>query len=658
MSRTLRTAIAGGVLALGALLALPVSASAHALAQSSVPAAGSTVGSPPSQVSVTFGETPDPRLSALQVLGASGQSFTAGPTHPASGDALTLVVAVKPLPKGVYTVSWRTVSTVDGHFAAGSFAFGVQVSPQGAAATATSSSGAGPPPSALAVAARWCLFAGLVALIGAAVVAGFVVRRVSPRLLWLAAAAWVLVAFGTYGVTEAQRAAAGVSWSDVFSTSLGRQLTGRALPAFVAGVDLLLAWRLRRAEVRRWAVVGAGIVAAAAMWAEATSTHAAGQAPTGVNLVLQWLHLVGVGVWIGGLTALLLSLHLVGGAERAAAVRRMSTAAAVALLVVVGTGVVRSVVEVQSWYALGATAFGRLVILKLVLVVVLALLGAVNRWGNVPRAAATVRGLRAVASTEVVVGAAAMLVAAALVNVAPPVSSGQAAAMPAITASGADAGTTVKVQLTASPGTAGFNRFTVRATDYDTGQAVKADGVQLRFSFPARSDVGQSSLDLKAQADGSFSGSGGNVSLDGTWDVDVLVERGAASAEVPLTLHTRTVPPAITVRKGGGGIPTLYTATLVDGRSVQVYLDPDRPGPLIFHATFFDAQGKELPVTTCSITLTPPGGKAAPLTVQMLEPGHFVANVTLGRGRQHVAVSGSTANGESLAVALDVEAGQ
>src|SRR5581483_4628137 len=211
----------------------------------------------------------------------------------------------------------------------------------------------------------------------------------------------------------------------------------------------------------------------------------------------------------------------------------------------------------------------------------LALLGAANRWGNVPRAARAVRGLRVVASTEVVVGAAALLVAAALVNVSPPSSVGQAAPPPQITASGSDAGTTVKVQLSASPGTAGFNRFTVRVTGYDSGQPIDAQSVQLRFSFPARSDVGASSLDLRPQGDGSFTGSGGNLSLDGTWDVDVLVENGAQSTEVPLTLHTRTVPPTISVRRGGQGIPTLYTATLADGRSVQVYLDPDRPGPLI-----------------------------------------------------------------------------
>jgi hypothetical protein len=277
----------------------------------------------------------------------------------------------------------------------------------------------------------------------------------------------------------------------------------------------------------------------------------------------------------------------------------------------------------------------------------------------VPRASQVVRGLRRVASTEVVVGAAALLVAAALVNLSPPVSAASPAPPAQVVASGSDAGTTVKVQLAASPGTAGFDRFTVKVADYDTGQPVSADGVQLRFSFPSRSDVGGSSLDLKRQPDGSFSGSGANLSLAGTWQVTVLVERGAQSAEVQLQLTTRVPPPTVEVRKGGAGIPTLYTVHLGDGRSVQVYLDPNRPGTLIFHSTFFDAKGTELPVTTCTITMTPPGGKPVQLPVQMLEPGHFVVNnLSLGGGRYHFDISGSTASGDSISASLDVVAGQ
>jgi copper transport protein len=663
MHRRLRAAIGATVLAWGVALAMPHPASAHALAQSSVPADGSSVQQPPSVVSITFGETPDPRLSTIAVLASSGESVDAGPAHPAPGDSLTLQQPVKPLARGVYTVTWRTVSTVDGHYAAGTLSFGVGVSPDAVVAAAPpSSAGSTPPPSALAVAGRWSLFAGLVVLLGAALVSAVVVRGAPRPLLRLAAAGWVLAVFGTYAVAEAQRSAAGASWADVFATSLGHQLVERIIPAAIAGVAVLCAvlWRgasVRAVLVRRVALVVAGLAAAGGMWVDAASSHAGGQSPAAFNLLMQWLHVVAVGVWIGGLAALLLCLRGLEREHRLRVVRRMSAAAAAALLLVVVTGIVRSVVEVQSWYALGATPFGRLVILKLALVAVLALLGALNRWRHVPRVVRGLRGLRVVGSTEVLIGAAALLVAAALVNVSPPASAAPPPTPSQVVASGSDAGTTVKLQLTATPGSVGFNRFTARVVDYDTGQPVPADGVQLRFTLPSRSDVGTSTLDLKPAADGTYTGSGANLSLAGSWQVTALVVHGAQSVEVPLQVTPRIPPPRVEVRQGGGGIPTLSIVHLGDGRSVQVYLDPDRPGPLTFHSTFFDAKGTELPVTTCTITMTPPGGSATPLTLRMLEPGHFVADVTMHTGRYHFEMNGSTASGESIAAGLDVSAG-
>ncbi len=116
-------------LVLGAALALPQAVAAHALLQSSVPAAGSTLAASPSAVTITFGEQPDARLSSIKVLDSSGRNVASGPSTAVPGAPLQLTVPLPSLPDGVYTVSWRTVSAVDGHVAAGSFAFGVGVGP-------------------------------------------------------------------------------------------------------------------------------------------------------------------------------------------------------------------------------------------------------------------------------------------------------------------------------------------------------------------------------------------------------------------------------------------------------------------------------------------------------------------------------------------------
>jgi len=80
-----------------------------------------------------------------------------------------LRVALPRLADGVYTVSWRTVSKVDGHVTGGSFAFGIGVQPSSDAAQAAKdgSPSAGSAPSPAAVAGLWLLYWGL-ALLAAA----------------------------------------------------------------------------------------------------------------------------------------------------------------------------------------------------------------------------------------------------------------------------------------------------------------------------------------------------------------------------------------------------------------------------------------------------------------------------------------------------------
>jgi copper transport protein len=640
----------------GAAVVLPLPVSAHALAQSSDPADGSTVEQSPTAITITFGETPDPKLSTITVLDTSGRSFDSGPTEVVPGNAAELRVAVKPLQRGVYTVSWRTVSTVDGHFATGAFAFGVGVAAQAGAGQGATVPGT-PPPSALAVAGRWLLFAGLVLLLGAAFASLVVFREPPASTVPLLVVGWLLAAAGTFAVAEAQREGAGASWSDVFATSLGHTLVTRIVPAAIAGVGVAGVRFLRAAAVRG-ALVVVGLAAAGAMWVDAAASHAGGEWPEAFNLLMQWLHIVAVGVWIGGLAALLVGLRGMASLAKASAARRLSASAAGAIVVVAATGIARSVIEVESWSNLATTAFGKLVILKLGLMLVLATLGAVNRFRNVPAAARALGGLRRVGAAEVVAGATAVLVAAALVNVAPPVSSAQASGgtVQSLVVTGSDDATTVRVRLEITPGMPGFNRFVAQVTDYDTGAAVTASSVQLTFRFPARSGLGASSLALARQSDGRYAGRGANLSIDGTWQVVVLVERGAQSTEVPMQVTTRSLPQRIDISRVAGE-PTLYTIHLSQGGTVQVYIDPNKPGPVEFHSTFFDAAGNELPVTSATITMTPPTGSTRTLPIRQLEPGHYVADATLGTGSYRFDITGTMSTGQTIATHISIAAG-
>jgi methionine-rich copper-binding protein CopC len=106
-----RAAVRSVVLAAFALVILAGVAFAHALPQSSDPSPGASLAQAPTQVSIVFGERPDLKLSSINVLDTTGAPVTSGPTAVAPRNEEELVVPLKPLPAGVYTVAWRSMAT-------------------------------------------------------------------------------------------------------------------------------------------------------------------------------------------------------------------------------------------------------------------------------------------------------------------------------------------------------------------------------------------------------------------------------------------------------------------------------------------------------------------------------------------------------------------
>jgi copper transport protein len=646
--------------AVSVALLLPMTAAAHALPQSATPPEGAEVQTAPAVVEITFGEAPDPGLSSISVVDSSGKNVDAGATTVVASHPLELETRLKPLGDGVYTVTWRTVSEVDGHLATGAYAFGVGVSATSASASA-SKAVVSPPPSMLAVAGRWLLFIGLMGIVGVASTCLFALRdvpRFAPRAL---GAMLVLATLGAAAIIEAERDAAGVAWAALFTTSLGSTVLERLIALVVTALGVVVAWRAGTSTRRAGAAL-AGIGAAASMWVDVAASHAGAQAPVAANLLIQWAHVLASGMWIGGLPALLLAIRGAPSEMKAVAVRRFSTLAGIAIVAVALTGTFRAVIEIGSIGQLFGTAFGVLVLIKVALFVILAGLGAVNRFGNVPRSSTVLRGLRRMASTEVVVGAAAVLIAATLVNVAPPLASASAATTAQasrLVATGSDFATTVKVRLVMSPGSSGFNNFSLRVSNYDTGATVTASSVQLEFTQPLRPQLGQSTLTLTRHSDGSYAARGGNLSIAGVWEIKVIIANGGSSTEVHLQVTTITPAPIITVTRFSG-LPTLYSIHLQNGWIAQVYLDPDRAGAGEFLVTSFANvnETEELPMESSTVGMTIPGRTPTLLVSRRLDPvGHFVSDATVPAGATRFDIIGMTKSGAAIATYIVITVG-
>jgi putative copper export protein len=373
-------------------------------------------------------------------------------------------------------------------------------------------------------------------------VGAFVLSAPPPRTARLLAACWALAALGTAAVVEAGRREAGVGPGRFLHSSLGWAALERTVPLAVALAAIAAAGRTG-GRPRRAMIALAGAAAAGAMLADAELSHAAAGSQAVLNVAAQWVHTAAAGLWLGGLAALLVALRL-PGTETARAVRRFSAVAGIALVAVVGTGTARAVVEVGAWDRLLSTGFGQLVVLKVGLVLVLGALGAANRYRSVPLLGSSLKGLRRIGGAELVVGAGAIMAAAALVNLSPPASGAAMHPGAGLAASGSDYGTTLRLRLEVSPGRPGVNRFVARLSDYDTGAQVRAEGVRLRFAMPGRAALGDSTLTLTRSRDGSYAGAGANLALAGSWRISALVLRGVDSVEVPLRVRTGPVRPA------------------------------------------------------------------------------------------------------------------
>ncbi len=644
--------------ALVGALVLAGSAAAHALPQSSSPSPGQVLQTAPKTITITFGERPDPALSSIDVLDAHGASVAAGPASASSTDPLTLQVAVTPLPAGVYTVSWRTVSAVDGHRATGSFSFGVGVAPSAASGASTVSAG----PSPAAIIARWLLYLGLIGSLGAAVFAASI-GEVRPTILRpLLLISWLVAAFGTVAVIVVGLVEAGVGPGEVLGTSFWPEIVERTVPLVVAGIATLVAVRSERPSRAALAIIA--FAAAGAMLADVLGSHAAAGSTPGLDVIVQTLHILAVGLWIGGLACLLLVIRR-RPADEASAITaaRFSRLATIGIAVVAITGLLRAISEIGTLDALVSTDFGRLVLAKTALLGVIAGLGAINRFRNVPAARRSLTGLRRVGSVEVLVAATVVLLAATLVNVAPPAAASAGGPSPSpsptpppLVLDGADFATTVRLRLEVAPGLTGVNTFRATVTDFDTGQPIAADGVTLRFALPERPDVGGSRLDLPSIGDGVFSATGANLSIDGVWSVTAVVARGSDSVEVPLTIPILSQVLPVDVSRSAGS-PTIYTVHLPAGETVQVYLDPDQPGQNDVHVTFFDAAGTELPATGIGVTVVSAGSPARNLTVRTLEPGHVVGTLDVDAASHTFVITATSPAGEPLRAQLQISPG-
>ncbi|MFJ2233173.1 copper resistance CopC/CopD family protein [Streptomyces sp. NPDC087859] len=381
--------------ATGLLLAGAGPASAHAALTGSDPQQGVVVDKAPTQVSLTFSEKVAMSDDSLRVLDPKGKRVDTGKPSDVSGTTYAVQLH-SGLPDGTYTVTYQVVSE-DSHPVAGAYTFSV------GAPSKTTVSASGPTAGGGVVGwlygfGRYVSYAGFIVMVGGAAFVlacwqrGSGVRPLQRLVVsgWLAltsATLLLLLLRGSYTGSGKLGDVFDLSLlGQVLQTKTGASMVSRLLLLAAAALFIAVlfgAYDKREDQEKRDLTfglsIGGTVVAAglAASWAMAE--HASTGLQTGIAMPVDVVHLLAVAAWLGGLTALLVTLYRADTPIERSAVRRFSRLAFSSVVTLVATGIYQSWRQLGSWSAFTDTTYGQLLLVKIGLVTLLVGIAWISR---------------------------------------------------------------------------------------------------------------------------------------------------------------------------------------------------------------------------------------------------------------------------------------
>jgi copper transport protein len=360
-------------------LALPASAFAHASLLKASPSYKQELAHAPHWIALTFDQDVELIPNAVVVLNRHGVNLA----KPARVDGARLIVPVRALPRGPYTVRWKALST-DGHVVSGVYTFGVAVP----APPVTDAVGAQGPTTTEHI-VRWVYFLGLALLVGGIGFQLLIDRRVPTKRFF------VVTGIGATVVLETGIVAFLLRADDALQLPFGDFLYGDLSPlshgtrfgeAFIAmelgfafvTAFLVLAWVTDRRGLL-WVAFLLGLGFASGL---SLSGHSS---VSDTEEVADWVHLAAATLWVGGLVQLGLVVWPAAPEFRATAFRRFSRLATVCVAVLISAGTYLSIERLPALHDLWRSGYGHVLLVKLGLVTLALLWGAAHQFIAMPR---------------------------------------------------------------------------------------------------------------------------------------------------------------------------------------------------------------------------------------------------------------------------------
>jgi copper transport protein len=590
-------------MALFGLPAQPVYAHANLLR--AVPEPNSVLQQPLARITLWFSERIAPGFSGIQVLDTQGRQVDDNDSTVTQDEETVLTVTLRRVPHGLYTVVWKNVSMVDGHRLRGSFVFAVgepiRRSQETPPAQPWLQSPAAPVLRWLALLSALTVVGGMgfMLLVSQALLTKRVtsdpVRRVGAQVtahtvqrVWIAMGVLGVASIGQ--LLDHTAVAADVPLYQTFGRPLATVLTstdwgylwlGRAgILGLIATVLCLSRASQQPADAGRGAwfhcVLWATVLGNALLLTFSLISHGAATLEIRAAAVCaDYLHVLAVGFWGGGLLHLALSLSqeiwrepaAVRRAVLTALVPRFSLLASLCVCTVIITGAYNTWAQVTVLPAL-RTPYGVTLFVKLVLVLPLLGLGALQLLWVRPRLASEGTAgawLRRGVTAEALLVVLILGTVGLLTSLEPArqvaVQQGSTSARP-LTFQDTVEG--VRITLTITPGRVGSNRVVVALTDRRGTPVRHASQVALRLSA-LEADLGALEALAAAQSDGTYVLDDALLSLAGPWQLQIVIRRQDA-------FDARTVF-RFAVTPLGAGVhaaitPTHHTGTLLWGSAL------------------------------------------------------------------------------------------
>jgi copper transport protein len=554
----------------------------------STPEAFQKVNSPPSEINVFFSEPIELKYSKISVTDSSGNKVDKGDPHNVEGDTASMGVSLKPnLPDGIFTVSTRVLSAVDGHVVDNAFTFGIGVNV-----------GAGGPSTGQAqnllslpeAASRYPGIVGQIMIVGGAFATLWLWRPIG-KVPWLSEAiaqkkiaadkamiklvfvGVILVLASGAAMIVVQANSIGTSIPEAIATQFGNVWVARMLQSSILVAIVFAVYRNvakknvspARSETLAILILGFAILVTSSLIAHAAATKQLGV------IGLDFFHDVAAAVWIGGLVFLGFvaapkMLEIADEKAKATAISLLIPRFSIIVVTILGITAITGpllLYSIESDLSLTlASTYGQFLIIKLSLAGVMLGMGAYSQFAIQKKAVSVVDSSGGGTSmiqtrgpnlkhfgkflkAEAAVGLGLLLMVSLMANSSTPsgqfpgyeeqrqqaLGIGQSASGQQQTAIKTDFAETAyvndgQVQLAISPFDVGQNNFKISFVGKDGKPVSDIESATIRMT--SDKGIGPITVDAKKQSEGVFV-SDTAFGAAGTWNVAIEGVRSKGS---------------------------------------------------------------------------------------------------------------------------------